>query len=64
MLACGRNTYGSNCSRICSLDYTEECRGMYFCTYGYGCACPTGLTGPLCDKGTIMFYANQSIDYN
>lgn len=52
--ACGPNTYGADCSGICSLDYMDACRKMYFCTNGYGCTCSVGLTGPLCDKGTVI----------
>lgn len=43
------NSYGADCSGICSID-DEMCRGMFICT-DYECSCPVGLTGPLCNEG-------------
>ncbi|VVC38854.1 Fibronectin type III,EGF-like, conserved site,Immunoglobulin-like fold,EGF-like domain [Cinara cedri] len=44
---CGPNLFGSDCTGICSMHLSEQCRGMFMCT-NYGCTCPVGLTGPLC----------------
>lgn len=51
ILGCGPNVYGANCKGICSTIYPNKtCRGVFMCTQ-YGCTCPAGLTGPLCNEG-------------
>lgn len=54
VLGCGPNSYGADCKGVCSKRDDIMCRGMYMCTK-YGCTCPPGLTGPLCNKGDISF---------
>eukprot|EP00102_Acyrthosiphon_pisum_P024417 XP_016661627.1 PREDICTED: uncharacterized protein LOC100163765 [Acyrthosiphon pisum] len=51
--ACGKNSYGSDCEGICSMQYDKMCRGMIMCT-NYGCTCPAGLTGPSCNEDCTM----------
>lgn len=50
ILGCGMNSYGADCNGVCSINGKQMCRGMLMCT-NYGCTCPVGLTGPLCDQG-------------
>jgi len=47
---CGGNSYGSDCKGVCSIRADKMCRGIFICT-SYGCTCPAGLTGSLCNKG-------------
>lgn len=47
---CEPNHFGLDCKGICSL-YASWCRGIMMCTNSYGCTCPPGITGPLCNKG-------------
>uniref|UniRef100_A0A8D8YJH1 Tyrosine-protein kinase receptor Tie-1 n=1 Tax=Cacopsylla melanoneura TaxID=428564 RepID=A0A8D8YJH1_9HEMI len=46
-LACGRNSYGHECSNLCSATDTE-CKGIILCTPSYGCSCAPGYYGDKC----------------
>lgn len=39
----------------------EMCRGLLMCTEYYGCTCPVGLTGALCDEGLKNIVFTQSV---
>ncbi|CAI6351002.1 unnamed protein product [Macrosiphum euphorbiae] len=47
---CGSNTFGIDCTGICSMRQTQ-CRQMMFCTKGFGCNCPAGYRGDDCTTG-------------
>ncbi|CAI6369742.1 unnamed protein product [Macrosiphum euphorbiae] len=44
---CGPNTFGADCTGMCSIHKTH-CRQMMFCTNSFGCKCPAGYTGDDC----------------
>ncbi|XP_025205629.1 uncharacterized protein LOC112601954, partial [Melanaphis sacchari] len=44
---CGPNTFGVDCTGMCSMHLTQ-CRRMKFCTRGFGCKCPAGYSGDDC----------------
>ncbi|KAF0768457.1 tenascin-like, partial [Aphis craccivora] len=47
---CGPNTFGADCTGICSM-YQTQCQQLMFCTKGFGCKCPAGYNGKECNKG-------------
>ncbi|KAL4119661.1 hypothetical protein QTP88_012455 [Uroleucon formosanum] len=59
---CGPNTYGIDCTGICSIRQTQ-CRQMMFCTKDFGCNCPAGYRGDDCNtectSGTYGVNCNQ-----
>uniref|UniRef100_A0A8D8U176 Tyrosine-protein kinase receptor Tie-1 n=1 Tax=Cacopsylla melanoneura TaxID=428564 RepID=A0A8D8U176_9HEMI len=48
-MACGRNSYGQKCSKLCSGSGTE-CKRMILCTPSYGCTCSPGYQGDKCEE--------------
>ncbi|KAL1451937.1 hypothetical protein WDU94_006266 [Cyamophila willieti] len=62
-IACGKNSYGEQCSIQCSGTGTD-CEGMILCTPSYGCSCAPGYHGDkctqLCEQGTYGADCKQS----
>ncbi|VVC42009.1 EGF-like, conserved site,EGF-like domain [Cinara cedri] len=60
--ACGPNTFGADCSGMCSMHQTQ-CQQKKLCTNSFGCTCPAGYTGKYCEtkctKGTYGVDCNQ-----
>lgn len=44
---CGPNSFGVDCTGMCSMHQTH-CQQMMFCTNGFGCKCPAGYRGDNC----------------